>query len=196
MATRSKSVTYELSPRPELYARSRSTLLGLAGAILFCGLTYAGAGIRIPLEPVPITMQTMFVLLSGAVIGARGGLMSQSLYIGLGVVGVPLFAGSTAGLGVLAGPTGGYLLGFLLAPIAVARLLARHDALWYTSLVFFLGSLVILVLGVLHLTVFYTKSLQQSFVIGFLPFIPGDLFKVVAATSIYRSYRALRERVR
>jgi biotin transport system substrate-specific component len=166
--------------------------VALLGAVLFAGLTFAGAHIRIPLQPVPVTLQTLFVLLSGAVLGRRFGSLSQSLYLGFGAIGVPVFAGSLAGLGVLAGPTGGYLIGFVVAPLFVGALIGRKTQLWWSFLVFSFGSLIILSLGVLHLTLFYTHNLADSLRVGYLPFIPGDILKVLAAVSIYRSYRGLR----
>jgi biotin transport system substrate-specific component len=166
--------------------------VGLLGAILFAGLTFAGAHIRIPLQPVPVTLQTLFVLLSGAVLGRRFGALSQSLYLGFGAMGVPVFAGSLAGLGILAGPTGGYLIGFVVAPLFVGALIGRKTQLWWSFLVFSIASLIILLLGVLHLTLFYTHNLTDSLRVGYLPFVPGDVLKVLAAVSIYRSYRGLR----
>jgi biotin transport system substrate-specific component len=135
--------------------RSGRVAAGVFGALVFAGLTFVGASIRIPLEPVPITLQTLFVILTGAVIGSRYGLLGQGLYVGAGVAGLPLFAGTLTGLAVIAGPTGGYLVG-------------------------------------LHLSLFYTRDLGEALRLGYLPFIPGDLLKVVAAASIYRSYNGIR----
>ncbi len=170
----------------------RTLLIGLFGAVLFAGLTFVGASIRIPLQPVPITLQTLFVLLAGAIIGPRAGSLGQGLYVGVGALGLPVFAGSVGGWAVVAGPTGGYLLGFLVAPLLVGSLIGRRDSLWWQPLVFWLGSLTILGLGILHLTVFYTHDLMQSLNVGYYPFVAGDLLKILAATSIYSSYKALR----
>lgn len=169
--------------------RILAAILGVGG---FALLTALGAHIRIPLVPVPITLQTLFVLLSGAVIGPRYGSLSQSLYVGLGITGVPLFAGATTGLAVLSGPTGGYLLGFVLAPFIVGGLIQRRSGFVWRGLVFTIGTLVILALGVIHLTLFYTHHLGQALVVGLLPFLVGDAFKLLAATSIYGSFRLLR----
>jgi biotin transport system substrate-specific component len=170
----------------------RRVLAASFGISLFAGLTFIGANIRIPLEPVPITLQTLFVLIAGGVLGARRGSLSQLLYLGAGAAGAPVFADSLSGLGVVWGPTGGYLLGFVLAPLFVGRFLRVRDVPWWNAAVFFCGSLIVLSLGVLHLTLFYTHDLAKALQVGWIPFIPGDLLKVLAATSIYRSYRALR----
>ena len=175
-----------------LVGEGRRVALGVLGAFVFAGLTFAGANIRIPLQPVPITLQTLFVVLSGAVLGRSFGSAAQLLYVGAGAIGLPVFAGTMAGVAIIAGPTGGYLLGFLVAPLVVGNLIGRRDDFLWQAFVFFCGSFVILALGVLHLTVFYTHSLTQSLQVGYLPFVPGDILKILAATSIYRSYRALR----
>ena len=93
---------------------------------------------------------------------------------------------------VVAGPTGGYVIGFLLAPMLVGKLISRRNVLWWQILVFYLGSQVILGLGVIHLTIFHTRDLAQAVAVGYVPFVPGDILKILAATSIYRSYTALR----
>lgn len=177
-----------------LPSAGRRVLVGAMGAVGFAALTYVGANVVIPLQPVPITLQTLFVLLTGAVLGRGYGLLGQSLYVGAGSMGLPIFAGSTAGIAILAGPTGGYLLGFAIAPLVIGSLVRRRRSLWWQALVFYLGSQIILTLGITHLTVFHTHDLSQSFQAGYLPFIPGDFLKVGAAVSIYRSYEALASR--
>ena len=173
-------------------AAGYGVLAGIAGALLFAGLTFVGASIRIPLQPVPITLQTLFVLLAGAMLGPRLGSLGQWFYVGLGAIGLPLFAGGASGPGVIAGPTGGYLLGFLVAPIVVGKLIERRRSLWWPPLIFWLGSLTILGLGVAHLTLFYTHDLWGALGVGYAPFVVGDILKILAAASIYRSYKVFR----
>lgn len=181
-------------PIPALAATgSRTTRIsvGVALSLAFAGLTALGAYIVIPIQPVPITMQTLFVLLAGASIGRGWGSLSQWLYVGLGIVGIPMFAGGASGLGILGGPTGGYLIAFLVTPWVVGTLLKRSDRLVWQAFAFVVGKLVILTLGVTHLTLFYTHDLAQSVAVGVLPFLPGAAFKIVAALSIYRSSSTL-----
>jgi biotin transport system substrate-specific component len=144
--------------------------------------------------PVPFTLQTLFVILAGAVLGSRTGVLSQAAYLTMGTLGIPLFAGALTGIAVFAGPTGGYLVGFVLAAFLVGRLINKKTTLLWQATVFSIGSLVILLLGVIHLSVFYAHSLSSAFAVGFLPFILGDALKIAAAVSIYRSYSHLRHR--
>ena len=109
-------------PAPATFATAaRSGLLRAGAVALFALLIAVGAHIRIPLEPVPITLQTLFVLLAGAIAGPALGTLSQGLYVAGGVFGIPILAGSVAGLAVLSGPTGGYLVGFAAAAWFVGR---------------------------------------------------------------------------
>ena len=75
-----------------------------------------------PLYPVPLTLQTLFTYLAGAVLGPSLGALSQVIYILLGGIGLPVFAGGKAGFGTLLGPTGGYLFGFIAASFAIGKL--------------------------------------------------------------------------
>ena len=175
-------------------ARSRTLLLFAALIALFAALTFVGANIVIPLQPVPITMQTLFVLLAGAMIGGVRGSLSQTLYVGAGAAGLPIYAGGLGGWAIVAGPTGGYLAAFIVAPFVVAALIGRSQRLAWHVGVFTLATAVIFALGVLHLTLFYTHDLASALRLGLLPFLPGAVFKIVAAVSIYRSYIALRSR--
>jgi biotin transport system substrate-specific component len=172
-------------------SRARRIAAGLALSAAFAGLTVVGANIVIPIQPVPVTMQTLFVLLAGASIGAGWGSISQWIYVGLGALGLPVFAGGASGAAILAGPTGGYLVSFLIAPWVIGALLRRSDRIGWQLFSFAVGKVVILAVGVTHLTLFYTHDLGQSLAVGVVPFLPGAAIKIVAALSIHRSSQAL-----
>jgi biotin transport system substrate-specific component len=174
----------------------RTMAAGLAGAIAFAGLTFVGANIVIPLFPVPITLQTLFVLLAGAAIGGRYGALGQALYIGAGAVGLPAFAGGVGGLAILGGPTGGYLLSFLVVPFVVSALLRHSRSIPWLLLSYSVATVVIFAFGVTHLAAWYTGDVSEAVRLGLLPFLPGAVFKIAAATSISRAYWALSTRRR
>ncbi|MFC1805128.1 biotin transporter BioY [Candidatus Omnitrophota bacterium] len=157
------------------------------GISVFVLLTCFGAFLKIPLpfSPVPITLQTFFVLLSGAFLGGFG-LLSQASYILLGVFGLPIFAGAGSGIFYLFGPTGGYLFGFLLAALLISRLI-KYSGNHFLRIfvVFCLGDLVLLSCGVIWLRVLLGYPLKKLLLIGFIPFIPGELLKIFAAAIIY-----------
>jgi len=181
-----------LSERPAPVAKEEAVvtrfifaLIGVSGFIL---LTAVGALIRIPLPftPVPVTLQTFFVLLSGAILGRRLGPLSQGGYVCLGVFGVPLFAGGGGYLHIL-GPTGGYLIGFIVASWIVGRLLDSGKGLSFikVSLVMAFASLVIYLLGALHLALVVNTGLRKAILMGVLPFISGDTLKLLVAAVLY-----------
>jgi biotin transport system substrate-specific component len=170
---------------------SRRGVAASAGVIAFAVLTFVGAHVYIPLTPVPVTLQTLFVLLAGAVAGPRRGASSQALYVGAGACGLPLFAGWSAGWSVLAGPTGGYLLSFLVVPLFVGSLIGRSDTIRWQLFVFVSATTLIFTFGILHLTIVYGLEPVIAVEVGLIPFLPGAAFKIFAAISILRSFRSL-----
>jgi len=142
---------------------------------------FAQVRIPLPFTPVPITGQTFAVLLVGAALGAGRGAGALMLYLLMGMTGLPVFAGGAAGLFHLTGPTGGYLLGFVIAAAAVGRM-AEHgwERSFRTSLIpFSLGTLLIYLVGVPWLALYVGP--QAAIQKGLLPFLPGDLIKLLLA---------------
>lgn len=166
-----------------------STLRALTAVALLAGVIGALAFVTIPLGTVPLTGQSFGVMLAGALLGPRLGVLAVLGYLLLGIVGLPVFAGGTAGPAVLVGPTGGYLWGFV-AGSAVIGLLAdvRKDrSVWQTLSGMVLGGIVVVyALGAWQLARFYGWPLGRVLLVGVAPFLPGDLLKVVAATAIVR----------
>lgn len=155
----------------------RDVILIIGGALL----TALCSQIEIPLQPVPITGQTFGVLLVGALLGTRRGAASMLAYVGMGAVGLPVFAGGAAGVSRLAGPTAGYLVGFAVAA-ALVGFLSRHG--WdrhvvTTALAMGLGTLTIYLFGVAWLSRFVGWS--QVLATGVAPFLIGDAVKLVLA---------------
>lgn len=174
-------------------------------ALGFAALTGIAAQVRVPLPftPVPITMQTAAVLLCGIALGARFGGVSQALYVAIGAAGVPWFQGGNAGLAYLAGPTGGYVIGFVGAAVLVGWAVARVP--WASSLP---GLVVVLLaanfavihgLGLVGLGLWLTiaqgaqPTAMELLAMGSLPFVPGDLVKIAGAIAIGRAIAPQRE---
>lgn len=163
-------------------------LNAIIGVIFFILATALGAYVRIPVpgSPVPITLQTFFVILAGAILGKRLGLYTQFGYLALGAAGLPLFSGLAAGSVHLLGPTGGYIFGFLAASYAVGAILgAKTASRTRVIAAFAIGSAAILSCGALWLVSVYRISLMDAVSIGVLPFVPGDVIKVLCASFIY-----------
>jgi len=160
----------------------------LIGIIAFVVLMSLSAFVRIPLpfSPVPLTLQTFFVLLSGAFLGSGLGAVTQLSYIFLGLLGIPIFSGAGSGPLYFFGPTGGYLLGFILSALFIGRFIKyAGNNLFYTLAVFCLGDLIILSSGTIWLKVIFGYSWNKLLFIGFLPFLAGDLVKALSASTTY-----------
>ncbi len=141
--------------------------------------------VKIPLffTPVPVTLQPLIVLLAGAFLGPVYGAMSVGLYLTYGLLGAPLFAGNTAGVAYLAGPTGGYLLGFLAAAVCVGALrrAVPRPAFWLNYLIMLAGIGVIYACGGLWLSLGYGWSFRQVVLLGVWPFVGLDAVKAFLA---------------
>ena len=163
--------------------RSRSWLFDGALVVVFSAFVALTAQVEIPLQPVPITLQTLGVLLTGAVLGSRRGAVTLILYLAEGVVGLPVFAGGASGVVYVIGPTGGYLVGFVVAAGVVGWLAERgwdRQPAW-TALAMVLGNLLIYAFGVSWLAVLL-GDLRTALVQGALVFVVGDLIKIAVAT--------------
>ena len=163
----------------------------LTYAALFTALIAAGAFVAIPVGPVPFTLQVLFVLLAGMVLGPRLGAASVVAYLALGLL-APVFAGGASGFGALLGPSGGYLWGFVLAAL-VTGLVSLTGAPTLLRLVGagLLGLVPIYVLGTLWLALQLHMSAGTALATGVAPFVWLDALKAVAAWLAARSLVSL-----
>jgi len=155
-------------------------------AALFAALTGVGSLIAVPLSPVPITLQTLFVYLAGTVLGSHRGALSQALYLILGSVGLPIFAGGGVGFGTLIGPTGGYLIGFIVSAFVIGKLVEvkKNQNFTWILLSISIGTLIIYLLGMAQLSLWLRMTLFDAFCIGVLPFLIADALKILLAALI------------
>ena len=153
------------------------------GATLLIALS-AQVRVPLPFSPVPVTGQTFIVLLLSALLGVRRGTSAALIYVMLGVIGLPVFAGGNGGPLVLLGPTGGYLLGFVVAAYVTGWLIERepHRRAIPVFLALLLGDLTIYACGLPWLAIFVGG--ERVLALGFLPFLVGDLAKIVSATAL------------
>ena len=181
--------------RNNLYKRryEMDTVYKILLALSFACLTGLFAQFRfyLPFSPVPVTGQTFAVLLAGVTLGRWGG-VSQAMYVGLGVIGVPWFTGMNGGLEYLMGPTGGYLIGFVLSATFLGYMSERYSLsrrpMGMLGLLMAGNFLLIYVPGLLYLHFYLGMSLNlwQLLLIGVVPFIAGDLVKITLATGASR----------
>lgn len=178
-------LTDRLITLPSMNSRTRAALLVTGGALLTAAAAHLS--IRLSWTPVPITAQTLAVLLVGGALGWRRGLASMALYVALGAAGLPFYAeaadGSRGGLTVATGPTAGYLFGFVAAAALVGWLAERgQDRRLDTSVPAMLaGTAVIYLCGVGWLAHSLGVDATTAMELGLTPFVIGDLIKLVLA---------------
>jgi biotin transport system substrate-specific component len=168
------------------------------GILAFVVLTCLGGFVRIPLPftPVPVTLQTFFVLLSAVCLGASIGTVAQSSYLFLGLAGLPVFTAAGSGLLYILGPTGGYLFGFVLAAYLLGKAIKYSGNRLLVNFAFiFIASLVILFCGIIWLRLTLGYPLSKLMVIGFLPFLYADLLKSLAVALIYTKLKSRLQQV-
>jgi len=170
----------------------------LALATGVAGLTglLAQTRILLPWSPVPVTGQTFAVLLAGVLLGRWWGGISLAIYVGIGAAGLSWFSGWSGGLGHLAGPTGGYVIGFILAALFLGYFtdtyIRSRSFLSMLALMLFANFVLIYVPGLLQLGLWVRSVTGESVTfttllgMGAIPFIPGDITKAVMAAAIAR----------
>lgn len=163
-------------PKSQALHRAAAVVLGIAILTL-------ASKVKVPFWPVPMTLQTLAVLMIGATAGLRLGSSTVLAWLGLGALGAPVFA-TGAGLAYMAGPTGGYLAGFLLAAVAVGYLAdkgyGRNAVSALAMLLVGLVAIYALGLGWLALLI----GAKKAVAVGFLPFVPAEILKLALGTAI------------
>jgi len=179
------------------FSKVRNRALDLLWVVGFGLLTalLAQIEIRLPYTPVPLTGQTFAVLLSGAVLGSRRGFASQALYLAAGAAGMPVFAGGASTIFHMLGPTGGFLFAFPFAAGLTGWLVEQGASrrAWTLALALLAADALILISGASWLSGFFHVPLRQAALLGFYPFLIGDVLKVslvgITLPRILRRYR-------
>lgn len=156
--------------------------LAIAAGALVVALS-AQVVVPVPMSPVPMTLQPLAVLAVGGLLGGAAGAAALCLYLALGVLGLPVFAGGAGGLARLLGPTGGYLIAFPVAAAVTGYLVGRVPTVGRALLACALGMVVIHAGGVAQLALLGGDP-ALAFRVGFVPFLTGDLIKIGLAAAV------------
>jgi biotin transport system substrate-specific component len=186
METTSKPISFSIAA--SLEDSKASAMAQSAWIVFFAALTAIGAQVQIPHQPVPFTLQTFFVLLGAAFLGSRNASLSQLLYLGIGLIGAPVFTAGGFGAARLFGPTGGYLLSFPIAALLVGYLVRLRKGFMWTLIAMSLGLVVVFTFGTSFLNLFYLHNFKQAFEGGFLILSWWDVLKLLAAVGIYNEF--------
>ena len=164
-------------------------ICSLFSAILCC---LAFIQLTIPFTTIPITLQTLGVCIVGAVLGKKYGTISVVIYVLMGLCGIPVFAGMTGGMAVLVGPTGGYILGFILSAFVIGylceKLYKRNDTILSKYIKVFIsmivGLIVVYIFGTIQFMLVSKITLLEALVLAVIPFVPLDIIKIIVGTVI------------
>jgi len=154
---------------------------------LFTALIIIGGYISIPIPvgPVPIVLADFFVMITGLFLGLKYGLISTALYLALGTLGMPVFAGGGAGLAVLVGPTGGFLFGYLLVVASIGFITGKRKSSVLINLIALVVSNILLyAIGVPWLKFQMNISWAAALAAGLIPFIIGIVIKITVASAL------------
>lgn len=135
----------------------------------------------IPVSPVPVTLQTFAVFFTGTVLGSRKGTLAILVYIFIGLLGVPVFSQGKSGLPALAGPTGGYILGFVLAAYIIGKIVERGEQVTYLRVfgAMMAGLAVVYTVGTIQLKFVLGVTYKEAFIMGTLFYLLLDLIKML-----------------
>lgn len=154
-------------------------------AAVFAAVIAIFAQITIPLGLVPLTLQTFIVGVVASLLGSRVGTWSVLIYLLLGAIGLPVYAGGSSGIGALFGPTGGYLISFLVAAFVIGKFIEKTNSSFLSVVVAnTIGTIIPLFIGTVWLKYAVAISFTQAFAQGFVPFILAGVIKTIAASIV------------
>lgn len=169
---------------------NNSKIYAMVLMALFAALTAVFSQISIPIGPVPINLALMSVFICGGALGWKRGTISIAVYILLGLVGVPVFSGFQGGAAKLAGPTGGYIIGYLFAVFIVGFVCDKLvKKVWVLPVSMIIGLIVCYVFGTAWFMILTGTGLVESLTMCVIPFLPGDAVKIIAAALVVKALK-------
>lgn len=184
-------------------------ILKISFIALFAAIICIGCFLRIPLGPVPIVLQNALCVLTSAILGSFLGGIPTALFLLAGLIGLPVYAGGTSGIAVWAGPTGGFLLGYLLGAVVTGFIAGRPSVsdkkfswknLIRITIAIFAGMVILYVPGIIHFARWAEKAgripadktaFAYTMAACVIPYIPGDLLKIVVAIPVALKIRPI-----
>lgn len=179
-------MNHTIQLRMMVFASLMTALIAIGGYLSF----------PIPLIPVPIVLADFFVMLAGLLLGAAWGSASVGLFLFLGALGMPVFAGGASGVAVFFGPTGGYLIGYLLSAFVIGLVSGKGKASSVKDFIaLLLGDCVLFGIGIVWLKTVLHVTWNKALAFGLLPFIPGTTIKIIVAVILVRTLRPFLKQV-
>ncbi len=180
-----------MTPTNTTFSKGHQRTLSLILCALFAALTAVLSQVALPLPftPVPLNLASLSVLLAGGLLGYGYGALSMTVYVFMGFCGLPVFTGFSGGPAIVAGPTGGYILGYILAALVSGLFASRRTVFFRDLLLMAAGMAGCYALGTLWFMHLTHTSLPASLMACVFPFLPGDLLKILVAAALLRSLR-------
>lgn len=170
-----------------------SKVYSMALIALFAAVTAVFSQIIIPIGPVPINLALLAVFTCGCALGWKNGTISIAIYVLLGVVGVPVFTGFQGGLAKVAGPTGGYIVGYLFAVFIIGLMCDKLGRkVWVMAVAIILGTIVCYAFGTAWFVFSMEQGIWESLMLCVFPFLPGDIAKTVVTILIIKALEKAR----
>ncbi len=144
--------------------------------------------IAIPLNAVPITFATLIIYLIALICDVRTSLLSVMIYIILGCMGLPVFSGFNGGIGHILGPTGGFIIGYIPLTLCVSHFNRGKTTRIFGSI---MGVISLYIIGCIGYSVYFNEAIITAFTLCVLPFIPGDIIKIVMSLMIYQKVKKI-----
>lgn len=175
-------------------AKSRSYVRDMVFTALFAAIICVAAPFSISVGPIPISLATFAIYLTGAILGGKRGMVATIVYIMLGAVGLPVFSGFRGGLGVLFGMTGGYIIGYIPLVLITGIFAEMNTKKINRAVVTFIGMILataaLYTFGTIWFMIVSGNDLATALTACALPFIPGDAIKIACVTAVSVSLRA------
>lgn len=171
----------------------------IAFTALLAAIICAIAPWTVPIGPIPVSLATFGIYIASCVIDAKHGTVATIVYVVLGAIGVPVFSGARGGFGVMAGPTGGYIVGYVFLAVVTGLLidfLGREKRIWIYPIAMIAGTAVLYAFGTAWYMISTGAGIGAALIVCVLPFLIGDGIKIAAATAVgFPVRRALRKTV-
>lgn len=161
----------------------------LAYCAVFAAFIAIAAQLSIPLQPIPLNLASLAVMSAGILLGAKLSVISVAVYILIGCIGLPVFANFRGGIAIIAGPTGGYILGYLLIAFVTGFVYKRTAKLFYAVLSMIFGTVLCYAVGTAWFCILTETSPYAALSVCVTPFLPADFLKIVATATIFKKIK-------